>query len=238
MNINGHSIKEWVLATRPWSFPASAMPVIVTIAWSFFKYGNINIWLGLYALLTIVVVHASGNLWSDYFDFKKGVDTEDTFGSKILTSGQFKPNEVKSYSLLLLTVALLLGIGLVLLTGLPLLLIGLAGILLSLCYPLMKFHALGDLLIATCYGFLPTIGTTFVLTGAIHWNVLWIALPVCLVTMAILHVNNVRDIETDRDAGITTFPMLTGRKFGASLYYFEILFPYIWILLIDRKSVV
>lgn len=238
MQINRHSIKDWVVATRPWSFPASAMPVIVTIAWSFVKAGTVNLWLGLYALFTIVMVHASGNLWSDYFDYKKGVDTEATFGSKTLTSGMFKPEEIKAYSIVILCFALLLGLGLVLLTGMPVLWIGLAGLVLSLLYPLMKFHALGDLLIAICYAFLPTVGTTYVVTGEIDWGVLWVALPICLITMAILHVNNVRDIETDSDAGIITFPMLTGRRFGAALYCFEVLFPYFWIVIICAMGIV
>ncbi len=227
-----HSFKEWVIATRPWSFPASSMPVIVTLAWLYSENLLEHFWLGLYALLNIVIVHAAGNLWSDYHDFKSGVDNEKTFGVQTLTSGQFKPSEIKNYSLVLQLVAVVMGLILVYLTGWPLLWIGIAGIALSLCYSPLKYAALGDVLIALCYAFLPMIGTSFIGSGAIHWNVLWLAVPIGLITIAILHANNVRDIESDEAAGIRTFPMLTGRQAGAYIYCFEALFPYLWLLVL------
>ena len=73
-------------------------------------------------------------------------------------------------------------------------------------------------------------GTSFIASGVIHWDVLWLAVPVGLITVAILHANNVRDIETDHRAGIHTFPLLTGRRFGAWLYAFEVIFPFLWLL--------
>ena len=82
-----HSLKDWLIAVRPWSFPASAMPVIVTLAYLYWAYGVIEWANGLLALAGIVIFHASGNAWSDYFDFERGVDRVDTFGVKTLTSG-------------------------------------------------------------------------------------------------------------------------------------------------------
>ena len=64
------------------------------------------------------------------------------------------------------------GLALVALTGLPLLYIGIAGIALSLLYPHLKYHALGDLVIILCYSVLPMTGTSFIVSGAIHWPVL------------------------------------------------------------------
>ena len=113
-------------------------------------------------------------------------------------------------------------------TGLPLLWIGLAGAALTLCYPLLKYNSLGDLDILLTFAFLPTLGTSYVLTGAIDWNVLIIALPVGLITDGILHSNNTRDIVSDKRASITTMAMGLGRKLSAWLYGFEVLFPFIW----------
>jgi len=79
------------------------------------------------------------------------------------------------------------------------------------------------------YAFLPTIGTSFVTTGAIDWSVLLIALPVGLITDGILHSNNTRDTLTDRRAGIKTMAMGLGHKASAILYGFEVIFPYVWI---------
>ena len=225
-----HSLKDWILVTRPWSFPASSMPVLVTLFWLFASNIELNWWLGIAALVNIILVHAAGNVWSDYFDYKKGVDREDTYGVKILTSGQFTPKEVMRLSLILQVLAVVMGIVLVCLTGWTLLWIGLAGIALSLCYPPLKYIALGDVVIALCYSVLPMVGVSFIASGEIHWPVLWLAVPVGLITIAILHANNTRDIETDVRARIHTFSILTGRSFAAGVYYFEVLFPYAWML--------
>ncbi|MBR1959492.1 MAG: prenyltransferase [Bacteroidales bacterium] len=224
-----HSFGEWMIAVRPWSFPASAMPVITSIAYLFWKGAEIDWLFGLWALVNIVIFHAAGNTWSDYFDFKKKVDAEDTFGAKTLTTGMFTEKEIFRLSLSLTVVATVAGLALMALTGLPLLWIGLGGVLCTLLYPMLKYNALGDLVILMAYAFLPTIGTSFVTTGAIDWSVLLIALPVGLITDGILHSNNTRDTLTDRRAGIKTMAMGLGHKASAILYGFEVIFPYVWI---------
>ena len=224
-----HSFGEWMIAVRPWSFPASAMPVITSIAYLFWKGTEIDWLFGLWALVNIVIFHAAGNTWSDYFDFKKKVDAEDTFGAKTLTTGMFTEKEIFRLSLSLTVVATVAGLALMALTGLPLLWIGLGGVLCTLLYPMLKYNALGDLVILMAYAFLPTIGTSFVTTGAIDWSVLLIALPVGLITDGILHSNNTRDTLTDRRAGIKTMAMGLGHKASAILYGFEVIFPYVWI---------
>lgn len=218
------------MATRPWSFPASAMPVIVTVVWAWSEDAQVNWWLGLWALLNIIVVHAAGNVWSDIADYRSGVDAADTFGVRQLVDGQFTVDEFRCLSLCLNTLAVGGGLALVSIVGLPLLYIGLAGLFLSLYYPRLKYAALGDVVIILCYALLPMSGTSYIVTGAFLWPVLWLSLPVGLITVAILHANNVRDIETDHRAGILTFPLLTGRRFGAWLYAFEVLFPYVWLI--------
>lgn len=233
-----HSPKEYVLVTRPWSFPASAMPVIVSLAWLFARHQSVNPWIGLWTLLTIIIVHAAGNVWSDYFDFKSGVDRDDTYGVKILTSGQFQPKEIMRISIVLQLAALVSGIALVCATGSTLLWIGVAGILLSLCYPPLKYMALGDVVIYLCYAFLPMTGVTFICTGAIQWDVLWLSAPVGLITIAILHANNTRDIETDRRAGISTLAMMMGQTTSAVLYCAEVLIPFFWMLLLAVLGIV
>lgn len=206
------------------------MPVIVTIVfvWS---QGLLNSWgLGLMALVNIILVHAAGNVWSDYHDYKKGVDADDTYGVRILTDKQFTPKEVLALSVTLQVLAVLMGLLMVYLTGITLLWFGLAGIALSLLYPPLKYAALGDLVIMACYSVLPMLGTTFICSGEIIPKVLWLAVPVGSITVAILHVNNARDIETDTRAGIQTFAILTGRQTAIKVYLFELLLPYLWLL--------
>ena len=224
-----HTFKEWVIAVRPWSFPASAMPIIATLAFLFWTNAEINWLYGVWALVGMLLFHMTGNTWSDYFDYKKKVDADDTFGAKTLTTGLFQPEEIKKLAIGLLIASLICGIGLLLVTGLPLLWIGLAGAVLTLAYPYLKFNALGDLDILLTFAFLPTIGTSYVATGAIDWSVLLIALPIGLITDGILHSNNTRDMKTDKRAGINTMAMSLGLKSAATLYAFEVIFPYAWV---------
>lgn len=232
-----HTFKEWVFAVRPWSIPASAMPIVVTIAYIFWSASPVNWPMGLLVLVGMVLFHLTGNVWSDYFDYKKKVDADDTFGAKTLTTGMFEPKEIRNLALGLLAVSVVCGLAIVALTGLPVLWIGLAGVICTLLYPVLKYNALGDLDILLTFAFLPTIGTSYAVTGFIDWNVLYIALPVGLITDGILHSNNTRDMRTDARAGITTMAMSMGPKAAAWLYGFEMIFPYVWVGVLSMTGI-
>ena len=225
-----HSLGQWLFAVRPWSFPASAMPIIVTLAYLFWTGAGMNWGYGVWTLINMVLFHVAGNVWSDYHDFKKSVDREDTTGATTLTTGMFQPHEIRNLAIGVFAIAVAGGVGLVLLTGLPLLWIGLAGAVLTLLYPLLKYNALGDVDILLTFAFLPTIGTSYVTTGAIDWSVLLIALPVGLITDGILHSNNTRDMVPDKRAEIRTLAMGLGTKASAVMYSFEVLFPFVWLI--------
>lgn len=217
------------MAVRPWSFPASAVPVMATLAYLQWARGGVD-WIGgVWALVNIVLFHAAGNTWSDYFDFRRGVDAADTAGVTTLTGGMFRPQEIRRLSLVLLALAVAAGLGLLVRTGLPLLAFGVAGAALSLGYPWMKYHAMGDLDIFLTYALLPTLGTSFVALGAVDWSVLWLAVPIGLITVAILHSNNTRDMRTDARVHIRTLAMQLGGRTSVVVYCLEILVPFVWL---------
>ena len=230
MNNKKHGFKAWLLATRPWSFPASAMPVLATLAYLFWHGYEINWLTGVWALLNIIVFHAAGNTWSDYYDYKRGVDREDAIGGMSIVSGEFQACEIKRLAWILLVIAVVAGIGLMLVAGLPVLYIGLAGCALIVLYPWLKYHALGDLDIFLTYSVLPILGTSYVATGALNYETLWLMLPIGLITVGILHVNNTRDIEQDSRAGIKTFAMLVGKRVSVVLYIVELMLPFVCVL--------
>lgn len=224
-----HTFKEWFLATRPWSFPASSMPVAVTLAFLYWRGFEVNWPVGLWTLLSVILFHAAGNTWSDYSDFKRGVDREDTIGGMSITSGEFLPSEIKCLSMLLLAVAAVSGLSLMLATGLPTLYLGLAGLALTMMYPFLKYHAMGDIDIFLTYSLLPVMGTSYVATGVFVMDVLLLVLPIGLITVGILHINNTRDIEHDKRAGIHTFAMLAGKRASAFIYCMEVTVPFVWV---------
>lgn len=225
-----HRFKDWFFATRPWSFPASAMPVIVAVAYLFWRGYEVDWLISFWTLLNVIVFHAAGNTWSDYFDYIKGVDREDTVGGVSITSGEFYAAEIRLLAIVLLAVAVVSGLLLLYCTGLPVLYLGLVGAAFTLLYPWLKYHALGDVDIFFTYSLLPLLGASYVATGAIRVESLWLSVPIGLITVGILHVNNMRDIEHDKRANIKTFAMLMGKKGSAVIYCMEMLLPFAWVL--------
>ena len=227
-----HSLKEWILTTRPWSFPASAMPVLTTFAymtWVCSLYDLTIDWVsGILAVVGIVFFHASGNMLSDIRDHKKGVDKGLSFMP--LVNGSFTTKEYLRLSLTLFAVGLAIGFYILSRCGWPLLYAAVYGAFFTLTYATFKYFALGDLVIFLSYAIIPIMGTTYATISEYYVPALVLALPIGLITVAILHVNNTRDIESDRAAGIRTFAMLIGLKPSLKLYAFEVLFPFLLVI--------
>ena len=230
-----HSFKEWVAATRYWSFQVSAMPVIVTFAYLLSRNLLPVEWrsfvLFLLSVLGVIILHAAGNLLSDWADYRSGVDNEDAFAVPNLVFGQFRPAEYLRMSIILFVAGCLCGAGIVLLSGPVVLLIGGIGVVLTLLYSFLKYHALGDLDIFLIFGVLTVLGTTAVVCGDVLWDALVLSVPLGIITVSVLHANNTVDIESDRAAGIKTFAMLIGGKASSILYRVYMLLPFACILL-------
>ena len=225
------------MATRPWSFPASAMPVASTIAYLFWVsktfVGTSPVdWLcGILALVGIILFHAGGNVISDYNDYRKGVDTPENAMMLPLVNGSFKDYEFRRYGIALLLAGCAVGVVLLLLTqSIELLYVGLAGGVLTLLYSFLKYRALGDVVIVLNYAILPIMGTSIVAVGHIDWSAMVLAVPLGLITDSILHINNARDAVSDRAAGARTFAMLIGPKASSLMYRAEVLLPFVWVV--------
>lgn len=227
-----HSLKEWFFTTRPWSFPASAMPVLASFAymtWVCSLYGMSVDWVnGVLAIVGIVFFHASGNMMSDIRDFKKGVDKG--LNHMPLVNGSFTTKEYVALSSALFVIGCLIGFYIMSRCGWPLLYAAVYGAFFTLTYATFKYFALGDLVIFLSYAVIPILGTTYATLSEYYYPALVLALPIGLITVAILHVNNTRDIKSDREAGIRTIAMLIGRNASLKLYAFEVLLPFLLIL--------
>ena len=197
--------KSLFIATRPWSFPVSMAPVLLTglYVWpqAVAHFGTSHALLMLlWILLSMVLFHASSNLWSDWFDYRKGVDTDPSIGSPTITGGILTAKATMVYAVILLVTAVINGLVVAWLAGWQLIIFGAIGTLLVLSYPWLKFHALGDLDIFLTFGILPTLGTAFILSGELLWQSLWITPMFATITVAVLHANNTRDYQRDGNA--------------------------------------
>lgn len=223
-------MKKWFFATRPWSFVVSITPVISTVVYLLWKNGLENFgWLNAaLALIGIVLFHAAANVFSDYYDYKNGIDADDAVCVRTLVDGEFTPKQFWWLAVGLFTLGCAVGLVLTYFCGWELLVIGGVGFVLSLLYPRLKFIALGDFCIFIEFGVLPMIGTAFVTTGVIDWETLVLSIPVGMVTVAVLHANNARDILTDTRVGAKSVAFFLGGAGSMLTYIVEIVSPCIF----------
>lgn len=229
-----HGFKEWLAVTRYWSFPVSTMPVLASFAYLFSKGlvpCGVMPWV-IFALciLGVVLLHSAGNVLSDYFDYKSGVDNENAFAVPNLVFHKFEPAEYLRFSVLLFVLGSAVGITIALLSGPTLWIIGGVGVLLTALYSFFKFHALGDADIFVIFGVLTVLGTAYAVTGELLWEPLVLSVPIGIITVSVLHANNTFDTQTDKAAGIKTFAMLIGLKASSILYCIYMVVPFAWVI--------
>jgi 1,4-dihydroxy-2-naphthoate polyprenyltransferase len=209
--------RVWLLAARPATLPAAVVPVVVGTAAALHGGGPLNLGPFVAALIAALLIQVGTNFANDVFDFQRGADTPDRLGPQRVTqSGLVTPQQVLKATYLTFGVAVIVGLYLVLIGGWPILLIGALSILAGLAYTggpwPYAYHALGDFFVFVFFGLLAVIGSAYLQTLTITPLVLWAALPTgCLVT-AILVVNNLRDIDTDRQVGKITLAVRLGRR--------------------------
>ncbi len=230
-----HTLKEWFVVTRYWSFAVSTMPVIATFAYLFSRgmvSGGFRPYLILLlCLLGVVLLHSAGNVLSDWFDYRSGVDNENAFAVPNLVFHKFEPKEYLWFSIILYVAGIIVGLVIMKMSGTGLLLIGGIGVLLTMLYSYLKFNALGDLDIFIIFGVLTVLGTAYALTGNFCPEALVLSLPIGLITVSVLHANNTYDTVTDRDAGIRTFAMNIGPKASSILYQVYMVVPFLCVVI-------
>jgi len=212
----------WLLAARPKTLPAAAAPVVVGTALAAFRGGFVP-GPAAAALLGALLIQIATNLANDYFDFVKGADTAERVGpTRVTQAGLISPEAVRNAMLATLGAAVLVGAYLVWVGGWPIVWIGLASLVCAVAYtggpfPL-AYHALGDLFVFLFFGLIAVAGTTYVQTGVFSAEAWWAGAGIGAVSTAILVVNNLRDIDTDRRAGKRTLAVRLGRG-GTRLEY-------------------
>lgn len=227
---NKRTLTDWIVATRPWSYPASTMPVALVLAYYFANGVAIDPVNAVWALLNIIIFHAAGNVWSDYFDFHYGVDNQNTLGVRQLVDGKFTGREFIWFAIFLFAVGTLCALFLVWRTGMPFLAVTFAGIAAALVYPPLKYRVGGDVVIFVAYTLTPLFATAWIVTGTWSLDAIWAVLPTGILTVGILHANNLRDAQTDTQAGIRTLASVLGQKWSVWLYQFEMLAPFAILL--------
>jgi 1,4-dihydroxy-2-naphthoate octaprenyltransferase len=231
-------VRIWLMAARPRTLPAAIAPVLVGTALAM-TVVDLRVGGFVAALLGAILIQVGTNLSNDYSDARRGADTEDRLGPvRVTAGGLVPPKRVLVATYVTFALAVLCGVYLVYLAGPILLAIGAASILAGVLYTggprPYGYEGLGEVFVFLFFGLVAVAGSYYVQTEEVSWEAFALAVPVGLLAAAILVVNNVRDLETDRRAGKRTLAVRLGRPgtrtvFGLMVYGAFLTAPIPWI---------
>jgi len=231
-------VRIWLMAARPKTLPVGLAPVLVGTALADMA-GVFHPLRFVAALLGALFIQVGANLSNDYSDARRGADTEDRLGPvRVTAGGLVPPRQVLIATYVTFALAILCGVYLIAVAGWELLLVGAASIVAGVLYTggprPYGYEGLGELFVFLFFGIVAVAGSFFVQTEELVWEAFALAVPVGLFASAVLVVNNVRDLETDRRAGKRTLAVRLGRErtrglYAAMVYGAFLLTPVTWL---------
>jgi 1,4-dihydroxy-2-naphthoate octaprenyltransferase len=229
-------LRIWMMAARPRTLPAAVAPVLVGTALAGAE-GEFRPLAFCAALIGSIFIQIGTNLSNDYSDARRGADTEERLGPvRVTAGGLVPPRKVLVATWLAFGIAVLAGAYLIALVGWELLAIGAASILAGVLYTggprPYGYEGLGELFVFLFFGVVAVTGSYYVQTEELNWLVLGLSVPVGLLAAAILVVNNIRDLETDRRAGKRTLAVRLGRDRARRLFVAMVTVPYAIVILL------
>jgi 1,4-dihydroxy-2-naphthoate polyprenyltransferase len=216
-------VNPYVEAARPRTLPAAVAPVLVGTAAAEASLSAMSAGRFALALTVALALQVAVNYANDYFDGVKGVDTEARTGPRrAVASGLVAPSEMKRAIVVTLLVAVVAGGWLAVLVGPELVVVGVAAVLATLGYsggsrPYAS-AALGEVMVFVFFGVVATVGSAYVQDERITALALLASLPMGCLATALLVVNNLRDIPSDREVGKRTLAVRLGAPATRSLY--------------------
>lgn len=217
----------WMLASRPKTLWASISPVIIGTAMAF-QAGKGDWGSAIVVLFAAVMIQIGTNFANDYLDFTKGTDTSDRLGPiRVTQAGLVSPTTMSTATGVAFSLAFIAGIYLVYRGGWPIAVVGVTSILFGILYtagPLpLGYNGLGEIFVLIFFGPVAVAGTYYVQAQEFSWSTVISGIAPGLFSVAILTVNNLRDIENDRASGKKTLPVRLGRGFARIEYLICIL---------------
>lgn len=210
----------WFRIVRPQTLFASLCPVIVALL-------TMNETVVSWTIAWVTIVCALGlqilsNLINDYYDFVRGTDKKGRAGFKrALAEGEVSENQMRRACLVTLAICIISGLYLVANGGWVILAIGVTALLFAWLYTAtshsLSYLGIADIFVFLYYGVIASSGTYFLQTGGFSWEVFFAGAVCGLISMCVLLINNLRDIDDDRLAGKRTLPVRFGKKAGEGL---------------------
>jgi 1,4-dihydroxy-2-naphthoate polyprenyltransferase len=217
-------MRIWLMAARPRTLPAAIAPVLVGTAAAVQWLGHLpRVGAFVAALVGSIFIQIGTNLANDYSDAKRGADTADRLGPvRVTSAGLVTPQRVLTATWIAFAVALACGIYLATVAGVVILLIGAVSIAAGVLYTggprPYGYAGLGEVFVFLFFGLVAVNGSYYVQLEQLDALPLGLSISIGFLATAILVVNNVRDLETDRRAGKMTLAVRMGRAGAVNLY--------------------
>ncbi len=219
----------WLMSLRPFSFTASIMPMLLALVLSL--ESGVIWWVYVCYFSSGLLLHAGTNVLNDYYDFENGVDLEgDIDPSHLLPQKLVSPRFMKVTGHLYFGVGILVGSLIGIERGGLFVTLGITGAVLAYFYTgariSLKYVALGDVLVFFLLGPAMVAMGVWALQGTPGWEEVLISGPMAFLVASILHSNNLRDIHSDREAGVQTLAGLFGLTYSRHFLSILLLVPF------------
>jgi len=217
-------MRIWVMAARPRTLPAAIAPVLVGTAAAVQWAGKLpRVGAFVAALIGSVFIQIGTNLANDYSDAKRGADTADRLGPvRVTSAGLVTPRRVLTATWIAFAVAVACGIYLATVAGVAILVVGALSIAAGILYTggprPYGYEGLGEVFVFLFFGLVAVNGSYYVQVEELDALPLGLSIAIGFLATAIIVVNNVRDLETDRRAGKMTLAVRMGRANAVNLY--------------------
>ena len=226
------NFRGWILAARPKTLSASVVPIVATAGMVHGLTGQLEWWIIACALFSSFCIQIGTNFVNDAMDFKKGADTESRIGPiRVTQQGLFTFRQVMLMATLFFLIAIVLGIPLVIHGGWPIILIGLVSVLMGYAYTSgpypLAYKGLGDLFVVIFFGLIAVCGLNYLLTGLWTLDAVILGLQIGFLSTVLIAINNLRDIETDREVSKRTLAVRLGKTGGRFWIGFLCIAPFL-----------
>lgn len=228
--------RVWWQLTRPHTLTAAFAPVFLGTMISL-AYGNgVLHFMLFFAMLTAsILIQMATNMFNEYYDFKRGLDTEESvgIGGAIVRNG-VKPKTVLNIALVLYGISVLIGIYICMMTSWLLAVVGLISMLIGYLYTggpyPIAYTPFGELVSGVVMGMFLILIAFYIQTGTVTVDAVLLSIPSMLLVAGIMLANNIRDLEGDKKSGRKTLAILTGRDHAITILMSFFIISYLWVI--------
>lgn len=226
--------KKYISLTRPHTLTASFVPVLVG-TFSVLLFGPIRWDMFIAMLIATLLIQSATNMFNEYFDYKRGLDTQDSVGiaGAIVRNGM-SPQSVFNFAVTFYIIAALIGLYIAFNSSLWILLIGIISMLVGYLYtggPVpISWTPFGEVFAGLFMGTIIIMITFFIHTGTLHYFPLLMSIPVAITIGLLNMANNIRDRKKDKESGRKTFVILVGKP--AAVITSAVLLAFCYLFLI------